>query len=85
MWGSYKINASESNIANLLNQTDLVILNDGSSTKRSRTEQNSAVDLTLVSPDMVNKITWKVPPDTLGSDHFVISIGITPQVIKPYP
>nr|CAI5869199.1 unnamed protein product [Callosobruchus analis] len=85
MWGSYKINASGSNIANLLNQTDLVILNDGSSTKISRTQRNSAVDLTLVSPDMVNKITWKVPPDTLGSDHFVISIGINSSSHQTLP
>nr|CAI5829658.1 unnamed protein product [Callosobruchus analis] len=76
LWGSYKINTAGSNIVNLLNQTDLVILNDGSQTKISRSSQHSAVDLTLVSPDMANIITWRVLPDTLGSDYFVILMSI---------
>nr|CAH7716653.1 unnamed protein product [Callosobruchus chinensis] len=83
--GSYKINSSRSNIVNVLNQTDLVILNDGSPTKISRTQTKPAIDLTLVSPDIVNKTTWKVLPDTLGSDHFVILISINASSQRTLP
>nr|CAI5855211.1 unnamed protein product [Callosobruchus analis] len=56
LWSSYKINSPGSQIVNALNQSYLVLLNDGSATKISRSGQNSAVDLSFATPDVANRI-----------------------------
>lgn len=52
---------------------NLIILNDGSPTRVNLPhEGNSAVDVTLVSADLVNSSTWEVQGDPCSSDHFPI-------------
>lgn len=57
--------------------TDLVIINN-----REHTYQNianntsSAVDITLVSPNLTDKIYWECVKTNIGSDHFPIKIQV---------
>lgn len=76
LWESHTVNASGSNFVNALNQSSLVLLNDSSPTKISRSGCKSVVDLTVCSTNIANKIDWSIMTDTLGYDHFSIKIKL---------
>lgn len=70
-WGSEWCNISGNNIINFVDDKNLVILNDGSSTRFAPPgERISAVDLTLVSTSIAHKCEWKIHDDVGFSDHF---------------
>lgn len=76
-WGSGKTNRNGRILENLLRQTDLVVLNDGSPTRLTSPQQNtSAVDLTLSTPCVALDTVWQVIRDTGTSDHFPIICSI---------
>lgn len=53
----------------------LTPLNDGSITKVTRpNKRRSAVDITLASTNIALQCQWQVLKDTMGSDHYPISI-----------
>lgn len=87
-WGCRSTNAQGRELASALDSLNLVFLNDGTHTRISTPQKNSsAIDLTLVSPNLVSKSSWRVLEDTLGSDHFPIKIEMDinyiPSMIYP--
>lgn len=53
--------------------SNIIIRNDGSPTRVGRpNEGRSAVDVTLMSSDLINSSTWEVLDDPCFSDHFPI-------------
>nr|CAI5862852.1 unnamed protein product [Callosobruchus analis] len=79
LWGSYNQNHNGVTLVQALNSSDLVLLNDGSSTRFQNSGHKSVVDLTFSSPDIANLIEWRSLDDTLGSDHFPILLEIKSQ------
>lgn len=72
-WGSFKDDRWGKAILELINENNLKLLNNGSSTKISKNQTSmSAPDLTLASNDFINELTWETDIDTRGSDHFPI-------------
>ena len=56
-----------------LNQTEYVILNDGTGTRIDvDTGKLTAIDLTLISAALCNNSDWLVGDCTMGSDHYPI-------------
>ncbi|KAG5894563.1 hypothetical protein JTB14_021545 [Gonioctena quinquepunctata] len=72
-WGSHKNDNYGQQIISALSGLDLIILNNGAPTCLNRPGINhSIIDISLCSPDIVNKLSWSINPDTLGSNHFPI-------------
>lgn len=67
-----------SHLANVITQSPLSLLNDGSITRiADRNDQNSsAIDLTLISPKFLLLSCWSTVQSPLGSDHLPIIILI---------
>ena len=64
--------------------SDFVLLNDGTLTRvpdRSH-DRGTAVDLALVTPDLVGDVEWSVGDDPLSSNHLPIAINITGAVVR---
>ena len=60
------------------------MLNDGTLTRvpdRSH-DRGTAVDLDLVTPDLVGDVEWSVVDDPLSSDHLPITINITGDFVR---
>lgn len=89
LWGSHHCDNNSSYLLDLLDRVNLCIVNDGSSTRRVSPIQNpSVVDLTLASPSIISLLTWKVLPNSYGSDHFPLLISIEsfiPSLPPPSP
>lgn len=75
LWGSAHLDAKGKVIDSLLEDTDLVLLNDGSGTRINRSGELSPLDLTLVSFELAAKCTWQVLGDSLGSDHLPVLVS----------
>lgn len=75
-WGPIPEDRNGRNLMNAIENLDLVTLNDGSPTRISPQGTASAVDLTILSPLIVDRVSWEVLSDTLGSDHYPIKIDI---------
>ena len=73
MWGASRLNQNGKNMAEALNYTNYVILNNGNRT-RITNEGNSSPDLTLVSQDIATKCNWEVIDDPMNSDHLPILV-----------
>lgn len=71
-WGSFKTDRWGRAILEIVEELDLIMLNNGSSTRISKNYTcMSAIDLTISSKE--NQPTnWKVDNDCRGSDHFPI-------------
>ncbi|KAG5888897.1 hypothetical protein JTB14_025335 [Gonioctena quinquepunctata] len=77
VWGSNRNDNVSQQILHAVDECDLVILNNGEKTRPSKpNEQKSAVDISLCSVAIAPLITWSVSQDTLGSDHFPITMDI---------
>lgn len=64
-------------LLNLIEMTDLVILNDDSPTLiKSPNTTPSTIDLTLVTPEIACKIDWNVIDDEITSNHKIIMFEI---------
>lgn len=76
LWGSPANNSKGTKLADAIEETNLVVLNDGSPTRVSRPwEDSSAVDVTIVTPNLLGKISWNITTDVFGSDHYLIEIS----------
>lgn len=65
--------------------SDLAILNDGSPTGICLPGQNtSAVDLTMVTANLLPLCTWSILDDLLNSDYFSIQTTIHSQITHHY-
>ena len=84
LWGSTRMDRQGKGkiIEDLLTQTDMCFLNDGSPTYMCpATLKVSCIDLTLCDPTTRSDFTWSVLEDPHGSDHFPIIIK--PNVLSP--
>ncbi|XP_051165301.1 uncharacterized protein LOC127284060 [Leptopilina boulardi] len=80
LWGGSYVCSNARNLCEQLDEIDLIILNNGSPTLAGRPPNpGSALDLTMVSPNLYTSSSWNVHVDPLGSDHFPIltSLGVT--------
>lgn len=56
---------------------NLIVRNEGQPTRLCAPGANiSAIDVTIISSNLVNKSSWSVLEDTYGSDHYPISIEL---------
>ena len=70
VWGDYERNEHGQIIADVLANSNVCILNDGSGTHlHKQTNSMTCVDLTLASPE-VTDMQWQADQDLHGSDHF---------------
>ncbi|KAJ8953314.1 hypothetical protein NQ318_012108 [Aromia moschata] len=81
LWGSGHTDARGRMIETLIEEIDVVLLNTGDGTYlNSRSNNFSAIDLTLCSPQMATRLSWSVMRDVLYSDHHPILIEITSEL-----
>ena len=71
-WGSDKEVRSGA-VHQLLNDSDLVLLNDGSHTY-FRGSYSSAIDLSMVSANIASSFDWSTSTERLSSDHCLVII-----------
>ena len=77
MWSNLPHASSNTNLAESIDGSPLVVLNDGSTTRPGNSQQRpSAIDLTLVSAS-IGHSHWEVVPEFTNSDHFVL-VGSIP-------
>ncbi|KAI8434676.1 hypothetical protein MSG28_003208 [Choristoneura fumiferana] len=82
LWGSPTCDSNSAALLDMLDDLNLCVLNDGSPTRRTSPLQNSsALDLTLVSSNLISSFNWKVLDRSFGSDHF----PILSTIINSYP
>ena len=75
-WGSERSSPRGEQIVNLLLQTNLCLLNDGSATRvDDRTGTATAIDLSVASANIFPDFSWEVIDDSHGSDHLPICIS----------
>ncbi|KAJ8962102.1 hypothetical protein NQ318_018056 [Aromia moschata] len=80
LWSSGHTDARGRMIETLIEDIDVVLLNTGDGTYlNSRSNNFSAIDLTLCSPQMATRLSWSVMRDVLYSDHHPILIEITSE------
>lgn len=77
-WGCNFCDKTGKELLSALENSELVLLNDGTPTYVNNINQtnNIALDITLCSPNIINKIEWKVHDDPLGSNHLPIVMEI---------
>lgn len=90
MWGCDSNDPLGEQFLEILDYTNLCILNSGARTLRTLPDQaSSAVDLSVCSPTLAAQISWKVLDSSYGSDHFPILLSLQslslkrPHIIKP--
>lgn len=78
LWGSEKTDHNGKIIETFINETNMVLLNDGSGTRMDpRNAKVSVLDLSITSPSLSGKCDWCTMQGLFGSDHYPISIQIT--------
>ncbi|KAK9712741.1 Endonuclease-reverse transcriptase [Popillia japonica] len=76
-WDNNFTDVQGQNLLDAIENNNMVILNDGSHTRLANFGQrNSAVDVSICSPDIALSLNWRTVDDTLGSDHLVIQITL---------
>lgn len=83
LWGSSSNCKTGENLLEIIDEKDLVILNDGSMTYSKSVNNNitfSAVDLTIVSPELFLQSNWKTLDDKMYSDHYQIELEINKNI-----
>jgi len=80
IWGNVTIDRRGRLLENLVRDQQLNIINTGQPTHCS----GSAIDLTIVSPELSPDLTWNTGPSVLSSDHFPIIVNvINPEQNQP--
>jgi ribonuclease HI len=82
-WGSLENCSRGKVLGDLVEASQMGLLNNGAATRITKpTEKKSAIDVTIVSRNLMSKSMWYVTSDNLGSDHKLISITIDDFSIK---
>nr|CAI5826286.1 unnamed protein product [Callosobruchus analis] len=78
LWGSTDNNSPGLTLVDAIDDfPHLIFRNEGQPTRLTRPSANiSAVDVTIISTDLLDISTWTVMSDTYGSDHFPILMNI---------
>lgn len=75
LWGSDKTNSHGKRIEQLMNTTNITILNTGDPTHFNTANRSySSIDLSIASPGLSLKYSWDVIQNLFGSDHFPIQL-----------
>lgn len=75
MWGSYKQNNSGKTFENIILNSGLICLNNGEATRLNVYSNNkSAIDLTIATPNFSIRTEWSTHEDLHYSDHYPIMI-----------
>jgi ribonuclease HI/exonuclease III len=70
LWGGNNDSPKGKNIVEFVQENNLVIINDGSCTRIGNiTQNNTAIDLTMVSSPLALVSDWHIYEDLMGSDH----------------
>lgn len=84
-WNDQPIDARTKDLFEILDQTDLSIVNDTSKATRYGTtskQKDSVIDITLMNTIAANKAEWSILEQTWGSDHFPIIVELDIDVKK---
>lgn len=82
-WDSRKFCRDGLAIDQICSLSDLVMLNDGSTTYHDgASNKDSSIDLTLVNEEDLHRFRWRVGTDSWGSGRFPIPIGFN-ATFKP--
>ena len=68
-------------VEDIILTNDLVSLNTGEGTHLTRSGKSTPIDISLVSSNLACRSSWKVLPENLGSDHFLIHITIDGSIL----
>lgn len=74
IWGCHDTNRRGQTMENFINQNNLTFLNTGTPTFYKNNTIPSAIDLTISTNNIAQKINWYVHNSNLGSDHHPIVI-----------
>lgn len=75
-WGSSVSTSLGDSLLDIIDLSNLCILNNGKPTRRTDPNQNiSAVDLSISTPNLAASLSWCALPSTHGSDHYPIVIS----------
>ncbi len=84
IWGSTKTDSRGTCIENLMNTTNIALLNTGESTRFDIYSGNlSAIDLTFCSPSLLTRVCWTIQENFYASDHFPQRIDIITPTKPP--
>ena len=84
IWGDTVRNNKGNIFEEILLETDVVVVNDGTATHYDRrTNTYSVIDLTIYSPDCQIEFTYKVLDQIYDSDHYSIHLEPTNNNILP--
>ena len=85
-WGCTDINDKGRTMEGFINERDLVLLNDKTSTYlHPVTGSYSSLHLTICSPGIYPDFNWKVFDDLHGSDHFPIQVSEIGPAVQQRP
>ena len=77
VWGCGFTDERGRQVIDRLQQFGLVVLNDGSPTRLSNDGSRlSAIDLSICSQSLALDFDWRTLPDSMGSDHLPILLGL---------
>ena len=86
LWGSEKADPNGKIIETVIDKYNSVLINDGSGTRiDTHTGKISHLDLSIVSPSLASISSWNVEDNTLGSDHFLVSLKFDLKIGKDMP
>lgn len=86
--GLWNNNGNDDRLGKLISDQIIIspyaVLNDGSNTRMNLfNNSESAIDISVVSLDLVNNCVWKILEDSIGSDHKPILIQILNNNTNP--
>jgi len=77
LWGNQCLDRAGSIIENILNSSEICLLNDGSPTyMHPGNGAQTSIDLSLCSPSIFQDLQWSLLTDQHGSDHWPILIKL---------
>ncbi len=77
LWGMKKSNEVGKQIEIAIQESDYVVINIGEPTFQINHGGMSALDVTIVNPNLAGRCSWNVTEDLLGSDHLPTITTIT--------
>jgi len=83
-WGSPTTDTRGNQVMKFIQDNNLNLLNDGRPTRTSG-NSSSAIDLTLVSPQLHPLLDWSVTDSPLDSDHCLITIDLQNDITNCEP
>lgn len=81
LWGSSESNRWGSDLVEMLEENNLVVLNSGEGTRIDIASGNkSPLDLTITSSNLAGFSEWEVLDELCGSDHFMIKTSLNESI-----